>query len=77
MAASPRISWQFSNSLQAISPQVHEAMTRMVQFRNIIVHDYARIDPDIVLAILRNNLKDFRAFGADVLRFVESRPHSS
>ena len=28
-----------------ISEPVYEAMTKMAKFRNIIVHDYARIDP--------------------------------
>jgi uncharacterized protein YutE (UPF0331/DUF86 family) len=30
----------------------------MARFRNIIVHEYARIDPDIVVRILRHDLDD-------------------
>ena len=33
----------------------------MTKFRNIIVHDYAEIDPEILLMIIKNNLKDLKA----------------
>jgi len=33
----------------------------MAKFRNIIVHDYAEIDPEILLMIIKNNLKDLKA----------------
>ncbi|MGQ9532537.1 MAG: type VII toxin-antitoxin system HepT family RNase toxin [Desulfotomaculales bacterium] len=35
---------------------------KMAQFRNVIVHDYARIDPEILYAILQNNIGDLRLF---------------
>lgn len=35
---------------------------KMAQFRNVIVHDYARIDPDILCGILRKNIDDLRLF---------------
>jgi len=34
----------------------------MVGFRNIVAHDYDKIDYDIVLDILKNKLKDIEAF---------------
>jgi len=33
----------------------------MTKFRNIIVHDYAEIDSEILLMIIKNNLKDLKA----------------
>ena len=42
-------------------------MKKMAQFRNIVVHDYARIDPVIVVAILQRNIDDFKSFAAEVL----------
>jgi len=43
-----------------------EQLKKMAQFRNVIVHDYARVDPEILLAILRKNLDDLRLFAAMV-----------
>jgi uncharacterized protein YutE (UPF0331/DUF86 family) len=34
-------------------------MIRMSKFRNVIVHDYVRVDPTIVVQILREHLEDF------------------
>ncbi len=34
----------------------------MVGFRNISVHDYGEINPEIVRAIVKNNLNDFELF---------------
>ncbi len=35
---------------------------QMVGFRNILVHDYARLDPAIVLKVLRTDVQDLRRF---------------
>jgi uncharacterized protein YutE (UPF0331/DUF86 family) len=42
----------------------------MAKFRNVIVHDYARVDPEIVVGILHEHLGDFVAFRAVVLGSV-------
>ena len=55
-----------------ISPSVGEAMTKMVQFRNIVVHDYARINPEIVIGILRRDVDDLKEFAAEILAFLGS-----
>lgn len=34
---------------------------KMAQFRNIIVHDYADIDPEILLKIIKENISDLKA----------------
>ena len=46
-------------------------MIKMAKFRNIVVHDYARIDPEIVIGILKKNLGDFKRFAKEVLQFVD------
>jgi uncharacterized protein YutE (UPF0331/DUF86 family) len=38
------------------------AMVRMAGFRNVIVHEYARVDAAIVVDVLRNRLGDFLHF---------------
>lgn len=37
-------------------------LMRMVGFRNVAVHDYQRLDLDVVESIIRNNLGDFLEF---------------
>lgn len=38
-----------------------ESYIKMAKFRNIIVHDYAEIDPEILLMIIKENLSDLKA----------------
>jgi uncharacterized protein YutE (UPF0331/DUF86 family) len=55
-----------------ISEQIHEAMVKMARFRNLIVHDYARIDPEAVVGILRKNLKDLKGFSKEIIKYLEN-----
>ncbi|MBV1727762.1 MAG: DUF86 domain-containing protein, partial [Candidatus Desulforudis sp.] len=36
------------------------------QFRNVIVHDYARVDPEILIGILKKNLGDLTLFAQTI-----------
>jgi uncharacterized protein YutE (UPF0331/DUF86 family) len=45
-----------------IDENLREAMVGMAKFPNVIVHEYARIDPEIVVRILRDHLGDFAHF---------------
>ena len=42
-----------------ISPQLSERWTRMIGFRNTLVHEYIDIDRNIVFDVLQNDLGDF------------------
>jgi len=53
-----------------ISEPVGNAMIKMAKFRNIIVHDYARIDPEIVVGILQKNLQDLKSFSREILQYL-------
>jgi uncharacterized protein YutE (UPF0331/DUF86 family) len=57
---------------QVIGEETHQSMAKMAKFRNIVVHDYARIDPGIVIGILRNDLKDLMHFGKEVLQCMDA-----
>ena len=50
---------------------LREAMIRMSQFRNVIVHQYAEINPAIVVRILRDHLQDFSRLRASVLTWIQ------
>jgi uncharacterized protein YutE (UPF0331/DUF86 family) len=45
-----------------LPPDRLENFKKMAQFRNVIVHDYVRIDLEILLGILHRNLKDLCLF---------------
>jgi uncharacterized protein YutE (UPF0331/DUF86 family) len=47
-----------------------KALARMVGFRNILVHDYARLDPAIVLRVLCTDLVDIDRFRDVVLEVI-------
>jgi uncharacterized protein YutE (UPF0331/DUF86 family) len=38
-----------------------DSYIKMAKFRNVIVHDYAEIDPEILLKIIKENLDDLKA----------------
>jgi len=39
-----------------------ENLKKMAQFRNVVVHDYIRINPEIVYAIVQKNIPDIVSF---------------
>jgi uncharacterized protein YutE (UPF0331/DUF86 family) len=41
---------------------------RIARFRNLIVHQYEEIDPEILFDLARNHLDDFRRFRAEIDR---------
>jgi len=43
-------------------------MEKIVKFRNIVVHQYEKIDPAIVVLILNKNLSDFEKFKKSMIR---------
>ncbi len=47
------------SKLEIISNRFANDLSKMVGFRNILVHDYTKIDEDIILEILNNRLDDF------------------
>jgi uncharacterized protein YutE (UPF0331/DUF86 family) len=43
-------------------------MQRMVGFRNIAVHEYTRLNLEVVHAIITKQLDDFRAFSSTIVK---------
>jgi uncharacterized protein YutE (UPF0331/DUF86 family) len=66
--------FQILSDNNILSEPVCSAMIKMSKFRNIVVHDYTRIDPEIVVGILRKNLTDFKKFAAEIIRFMDALP---
>jgi uncharacterized protein YutE (UPF0331/DUF86 family) len=51
-----------------IEDSLARALGRMVAFRNILVHDYARLDPQVELRVLETDLRDVERFRDSVLQ---------
>jgi uncharacterized protein YutE (UPF0331/DUF86 family) len=58
-----------------ISEAVQTAMVKMAKFRNIVVHDYARIEPEVVLGILKINLSDFNHFAREIITYMDTHKY--
>jgi len=55
-----------------VSDDLLTTLLDMARFRNLIVHDYARIDDAKVYSILKKRLGDFDAFAQAVQVYLES-----
>ncbi|MFQ6049886.1 MAG: DUF86 domain-containing protein [Candidatus Paceibacterales bacterium] len=49
-----------------INKELTEKLAKMVGFRNIIVHDYEKLDYEIVYDVLKNRLKEIEKFLTEV-----------
>jgi len=54
-----------------------DAYEKMARFRNIVVHDYERIDPEIVMGLLKNDLQNFEEFKTSVVEYLRQKPNKS
>ncbi len=62
-----RQSFEILNKHQVINDELADKMKSMVGFRNISVHDYGKINPEIVHSIVNENLGDFELFYTIIL----------
>ncbi len=46
-------------------------MVEMAKFRNLLVHLYWEIDPEVEFEILKNDLKDFELFAKYIVEFLK------
>lgn len=53
-----------------LSGELGKSLARMVGFRNILVHDYARLDPEMVLKALKTDVRDFERFRDTILPVI-------
>ncbi|MCP4757295.1 MAG: DUF86 domain-containing protein [Proteobacteria bacterium] len=54
---------------KVIKEETAERMRRSVGFRNIAVHEYSRINWDIVYSIVNNHLEYFKAFARETIQW--------
>lgn len=66
-----RDAFRFLRESGVLSPPLADRLMRMVGFRNVAIHDYRRLDLDIVRAIVTAHLDDFLAFTTALLQQQE------
>lgn len=55
-----------------VSAALLPALRKMAGFRNIVVHEYVRIDDVQVYGMLKSNVGDFEAFATEIAAFVDA-----
>jgi uncharacterized protein YutE (UPF0331/DUF86 family) len=56
---------------EILTEDLFKVMEKMAKFRNIIVHHYNTIEPEIVIGILKKNLEDLLLFKDAILKSLE------
>jgi uncharacterized protein YutE (UPF0331/DUF86 family) len=59
-----------------LDSEMAERLRRMVGFRNIAIHEYSRLDPDIVEGIVKDRLGDLRQLMRVARERLDSTPDS-
>lgn len=54
-----------------ISDELIGPMEKVAKFRNIIVHQYEKVDPQIVIGILRKNIGDLQKFSNEIVKYLK------
>ncbi|MEE8591910.1 MAG: DUF86 domain-containing protein [Spirochaetia bacterium] len=57
------------SEVDVISTELAERLRKAVGFRNISVHEYKKIDWEIVFSICTKHMKDFREYATGVLAY--------
>ena len=58
---------------KVIGKDLFRSMDKMARFRNVVVHQYEKIAPGIVVSILRKNLGDFENYRKAITRYLISQ----
>lgn len=51
-----------------LSPDLVQRMQRMVGFRNVAIHEYTRLNLEVVHSIITTQLEDFRTFSSKIVQ---------
>ena len=55
-----------------VDSRLFNVLQKMAKFRNIVVHHYDRLDAEIVVGILKKDLRDFTSYKAAIVSFLKS-----
>jgi uncharacterized protein YutE (UPF0331/DUF86 family) len=65
-------SFDLLRAKHVIDMALSEKLKRMVHFRNIVIHQYQRMDIEIVTSVIISGLDDLVQFGDRVKAFISS-----
>ena len=57
---------------EIVGRRLFNVLQKMAKFRNIIVHHYDKVDAEIVVGILKKDLKDFMSYKDAIVNFLKS-----
>ena len=63
-------SFDILSKYHVVDLKIAKILKKMVGFRNISVHEYQKIDGDIVQSIIKHHLADFEVYYTQVYRYV-------
>ena len=49
------------------------SLEKMAKFRNVVVHQYEKIDPEIVVTIVDKNLSDFQKYEDSITAYLADK----
>ena len=55
-----------------VSSGLFNSLNKMAKFRNIVVHHYDSVDAEIIIGILKKDLKDFMSYKEVIISFLKS-----
>jgi len=59
-----------------LSGELFSSVEKMAKFRNIVVHHYDKVDAEIVVGILKKDLKDLSGFRDAIVSFLKTEKAS-
>lgn len=60
-----------------VSQKLTTSMMKMVGFRNIAVHEYQKLNTDILKAVIENHIDEIKLFAEDVIRSLDEAEKNS
>ena len=55
-----------------VTSRLFDVLQKMAKFRNIVVHHYDKVDAEIVVEILKKDLRDFKSYKDAIISFLKS-----
>lgn len=59
------------SEIGVVTKQFSQRLANMAGFRNILVHDYIRVDPEIIINVLKIDIEDFIKYSVEVNKWLD------
>jgi uncharacterized protein YutE (UPF0331/DUF86 family) len=67
-------SFELLHRKHVIDSALSEKLKHMVHFRNTIIHEYEKMNIEIVKSVIQNDLNDLVLFTDKIMEFVSGNP---